>query len=97
MVALQGDKICRKRIFGETLDDAARVRPAVHIIAKRDGQGVLDRICFQVAADRLDHPIEQIPAAVNVANRIDTSGLRHNRLPANRRSTVMQVSHTRQF
>jgi hypothetical protein len=56
---------------------------------------VLDRIYFQVAANCFDHPVEQVPAAVNIADRIDASGFRHSGLPADRRGTVMQVSHAK--
>ena len=51
VVALQGNKLGRKRIFGEALDNTARVRSAIHIVAERNRQGVLDRVCRQVAAD----------------------------------------------
>ena len=75
MIALERGIGGRKRIAGQAFEHAARVRPAVDIVAERDGER--RRPAFgDVALDRGDCAAQQVDAAVDVADGVDALRLR---------------------
>ncbi len=71
MVSFQRDELGRKRVAQQALDHAARIRAAVDVIAERHGESIGDRIAFVLPRDLADDAIEQVGAAVNVADDVE--------------------------
>src|SRR5690349_7615507 len=74
MVAPEGDEFCRERIAHQPIDYAARVGATVDIIADRDDKAVGYWMTRQIASDLADHAVEQVGAAMNVADDLQPTG-----------------------
>src|SRR5262245_935704 len=80
VVSLKRDETRRKGVAHESIEHAARIRPAIDVVANRHGQAIADRIGLEVAGNQRDHAIEQVGSAMNVADDVDASLLRGDRL-----------------
>jgi hypothetical protein len=56
-----------------SIDDFARMRAAVDIVAEENVQGVLDRIGLKAGVDAPEHLAQKINSSVNVADSVDAN------------------------
>jgi hypothetical protein len=61
------------RIAHKAVDDAARIRTTIDVIAERHGQGIADGIGLEVAGNQRDHPVKQVRPAVDIANDVNSA------------------------
>ena len=76
MIPFQRDEARRERIAHKAVDDAAKIRTTVDVIAERNGQGIVDGIGLEVAGNQLDHPVKQVRPAVDIANDVNSALIR---------------------
>ena len=65
-----------RRCLDQPLDDAAGIGPAVDVVAEIDLDCTSDGCRFKIALDHRGKLLQQIVAAVDVANGIDAQPLR---------------------
>src|SRR5262249_58340214 len=80
MISFQRDEVRWERIAHEPIEHAARIRPPIHVVTKRDGHAVAGGIRVEVARNVLDHPVEQVRAAMNVADDVKYRAVEKRRL-----------------
>src|SRR5262245_6842315 len=73
VVSLQRDGARRKGVAHEAIEHAARIRSAIDVVAKRNGQAIAGRVGLEIARYQCDHAIEQVGSAMNIADDVDAS------------------------
>jgi hypothetical protein len=73
VISFQRDEVCWERIAYEAVEHPARIRPPIHVVAERDGHAVADWTRVEVARNVVDHPVEQVRPAMNVADFLSTT------------------------
>src|SRR5262249_20772494 len=76
VVSFQRDELGRKRIAREALENPARIGAAIDVIADRHGQAVVHGRGLKIAADLAHEAVEQVGAAMNVADHVEAAAVR---------------------
>ncbi len=71
MISFQADKVSHLVSFKQTIDDLARLRSAVDIISNQNLSVISRWMLSEIPVDLGKHLIEQIEAAMDVANCVD--------------------------
>src|SRR5262249_21233071 len=58
----------------------ARIRPSINVVAERDRHTVADWTRVEVARNSVDHAVEQIRAAMNVADDVNSRPIEDDRM-----------------
>src|SRR5262245_63811750 len=80
VISFQRDEIRWERIAHEPIEDTAGIRPPIHVVAERDGYAVAGGTRVEVARNVGDHAVEQVRAAMNVADDVNSCPIENERL-----------------
>ena len=79
MVTLEYHRLLRSRAQDQAIEHAAGIRAAVHIVADQNLNRPGNGVSGDMGVDAREQPVEQIGAAMDVADRIDADPLRQQR------------------
>ncbi len=80
VVSFQRDEVRRERIAHEAVEHPARIRPSINVVAERDRHAVADWTRVEVARNVVDHAVEQIRPAMNVADDVNSRPIEDDRM-----------------
>src|SRR5215470_10764829 len=80
VISFQRDEVRRERIAHEAVEHPARIRPSINVVAERDRHAVADWTRVEVARNVVDHAVEQIRPAMNVADDVNSRPIEDNRM-----------------
>src|SRR5207245_5417807 len=71
VISFQRDEVRREQIAHEGVEHPARIRPSINVVTERDRHTVADWTRIEVARNVVDHAVEQIRSATNVADDVN--------------------------
>jgi len=80
VVAFEKDHPMRAIAGDQSVQDPARIWSTIDVIAKKDFKAIRNRSFCQIGIDVVKHPVEQIRAAMDVADSINANAIGHSRL-----------------
>ena len=80
VISFQRDEVRRERIAHEAVEHPARIRPSINVVAERDRHTVADWTRVEVARNVVDHAVEQIRPAMNVADDVNSRPIEDDRM-----------------
>ena len=75
MVSLQKDGFMLAAPLDQEIDGSTGLRPAIDVITERHGQRIFDRPLAQITRNCRDYRLQQIGAAVKIANDVEAARL----------------------
>jgi hypothetical protein len=82
VISFQRDEVRWERIAHEAVEHPARIRSPINVVAGRHGHAVAAWIRVEVARNVVDHPVEQIQAAMNVADDVNSRPIEDDTYPS---------------
>src|SRR6516162_11154300 len=79
VISFQRHEVRRERIVHEAVEHPARIRPSINVVAERDRHTVADWTRVEVTRNVVDHAVEKIRPAMNVADDVNSRPIEDGR------------------